>query len=366
MEPTVIDSLAGGSLCEVLAVGDTVVKRYRGPIARGKEKLIREHEWLCAVPTDVARCYPTLFPRPVKLISNAERGQTELHLTKLNRPTLSKAILSAQLTNVDVAAALQSAFDLLINVVYPMRRGSIESAKGYRSFHADRIALARKYLRRLPYMQPILDANEIIVNEVPCPSLNQFLTWLDAKNTEIFISRQLCAFHGNFHLDNILYDQSSSDPLSQRLSFIDPRGEMLGFPHYDFSKVLITLEAYYDEIHYGKCAVLGKLRGSAYELQITIASDYDEVYVTGLKVLGQQLQTFAHIEGVNPEQFVRMVLLSECIHILSFCFYHAYNPGTVPNRIRAYVAIWALLCRRLLDGIDSGIMSFSDCRILLR
>lgn len=366
MNDSLSSSLAGGSLCEVLAEGGTIIKRYRGPIARGKEKLIREYEWFKAIDPKIALKYPTLFPKALKLLSNTEHGETELHLSRLPRPTLSKAILNREINGNDAAAALSGALDLLIKVVYTMRQGNTDPVKGYRSYHAERIALARKHLRRLPYMQPILDASELVVNGAVCPSLNQFLAWLDAKNTEVFVSSRLCAFHGNFHLDNILYDSQSKDLLDQQLSFIDPRGELLGFAHYDFSKVLITLEGYYDEIHYEQCRVVGKVRGNAYELNLEVSKDYDAVYSAGLEVLLSRLSAFANVEGVSPSTFVRMVLASECVHILSFAFYHAYNPGAIPNRIRAYIAVWALLCRRLFARLDAGSIALPNIRLPLK
>jgi hypothetical protein len=362
---TTTDSFVGGSLCKIIASGDTIIKHYSGPIARGKEKLIREYEWFQSVAPDVVTQYPSLFPKVIAFISDTEHGETQLHLSRIPRNTLSKSILNGTLTNSQLNIAINEALKLLINVVYRMRKDRVSPQKGYRFFHAERISLARKYLRRLPYMQPILDASEIIVNGITCPSINQFLVWLDAKNGEIFTSENLLAFHGNFHLDNILHTPSTLVPNDQSISFIDPRGELLGFSHYDYSKILITLEAYYDEIHYDKYSIIGKARGNAYELALAVDCSCNDAYLTGLRCLAGYLETFADVENIATSKFLKAVYVSECIHILSFSFYHAYNPGANPNRIRAYMAIWALLCRRLFAYIDNGSEAIATGRLSL-
>jgi hypothetical protein len=222
----------------------------------------------------------------------------------------------------------------------------------YAKYHSQRLSLARKYLRRLPYLAPILDASGILVNGIHCPSVNQFLAWLDTYSTKIFLSGRAVAMHGNFHLDNILIDKTQS-PSKQDVTFIDPRGDFLGSPHYDIAKLLITLEAYYDEIHYDGASVKLRQIGRFCEVGLEVDESCSPIYTQCLLAIKDYLPKFAAIEGLSSSQLLFAIYTCQCIHILSFCFYHAYRIDASPSRIKAFLAIFALLVRRLFQMWDN-------------
>lgn len=347
------DDFTGGSLSEVDALEDRIIKRYSGSIDRGSEKLHNEYKWLCAIPTSLMEEMPLIFPKAIRF--NIEQGKmcTELHISRLHRLSLSKAILKDLITADRTRAFFKTSLDVLINKVYSMRNGVVEPDSGYSQYHSSRITLAKKYLRRLPYMEPILNAASITVNGTTCPSINQFLSWLDDTCHKIFLSTTLLSIHGNYHLDNILVDwENSASP--NTITFIDPRGDLLGYPHYDIGKLLITLEGYYDEIHYGYYELTARRKGNSYDISLQIDERHNPHYEMCLRELNGWLDKFSEVEKVQKRNFQWMILTTECIHILSFCFYHAFGPGSEPNRIRAFIAVFALLVKRLFKMWEAG------------
>jgi hypothetical protein len=227
-------------------------------------------------------------------------------------------------------------------------------SKGYHDYHGQRINLARSYLRNIPYLHPILTASRLIVNDKECPSINRFIIWLDEHYSEVFTSSRLVSIHGNFHLDNILVDCAGPGDESA-ISFVDPRGDLLGYPHYDLAKVQITLEGYYDELHYKQFSLRSKSVGNSYSFTLEVQPTWHEHYSRCLRQARKWLNVFAEWEEVPAPKFSRIVYVVECIHILSFCFYHAYAPDAYPDRVRAYVAILAIMMDRLMNtrGRDS-------------
>ena len=360
------DRFQGGSLNQVQAVGDRVIKSYRGSISRGMEKLQQEAQWLNAVPPDLTNRYPFAFPTVLKFESKATTKSylSQLHLTKIDRPTITKSILLGEIDSETACRATALALDFLVEQVYPLRNDIADPNTIYRSYHAKRIALARKYLRRLPYLQPLLGAAELRVNGITCPTINQFLAWLDANNSKVFKSQVLTAMHGNLHCDNILFKPEVSLDSQDDISLIDPRGDLLGPAHYDFAKLLITLEAYYDEIHYGGFEVNSRLNGRAFDIEIELDTRFNPVYEALLGAVQPYVSRFAQLEDVDPTEFVSIIWTTQCIHILSFSFYHAYRLDTHPDRILAFFAIFALISRRLIGSRGRKISyDFQESRL---
>lgn len=346
---SIVDDFTGGSLNDIIALEDHIIKKYTGSINRGSEKLRAEREWLIAVPTNLREKLPLLFPKIIDFKAEPNLNSTELHVSRIPRISLSKAILYGLITPEKARLFLDTSLKVLLNELYPIRNDKIQPIMGYNLYHSKRLALARKYLRRLPYMLPILNAARITVNGISCPSINRFLSWLDSNARRIFVSRTLVAVHGNFHPDNILIDINRDNPSNFDISFVDPRGDLVGYPHYDIAKLLITLEGYYDEIHYERYDIDTKVRGNSYDLNLQINEQMSSHHQNCLLSVIKWIDEFTKSEKVTIPQFLWSVYTAECIHILSFCFYHAYGPNAEPNRIRAFIAIFALLAQRLFD-----------------
>ena len=341
----------GGSLNKVIGLDDKVIKRYTGEITRGSNKLREEHSWIKALPESLTSRYPLCFPDVLEFVDNPTSKLTELHLARVPRNSITKSILCQELKENRATEYIDLSLSFLVDDLFPIRMAESHSFEIYNKFHSGRLALARKYLRRLPYLAKLLNAGSTRVNGVLCPSINQFLIWLDANAKSIYKGRILKAIHGNFHLDNILIDVNE-EPSKSSLTFIDPRGDLVGPPTYDFAKILITLEAYYDEIHYGGYDIKYKYSGKCYDISISIDSTNTKVYRSCLESLNNRLNDFASIAGLETDDFLWSVYTTECIHILSFCFYHAYGPHADPNRIRSFIAIFAILAKRLFEMWD--------------
>ncbi|MGE5342328.1 MAG: hypothetical protein ACM3SY_12700 [Candidatus Omnitrophota bacterium] len=341
-----IDEFQGGSLCEIIPCGDKVIKRYSGPLIQGIDSLKRECEWLQALPLTLTEKYPLLVPKVSNFIDNP--GLTELHITRINRISISKAIILERVTSRKVTEHLDTLLLFLKDYIYPTRSEIWDSIRIYEQYHYNRIINSREYLKKIPELSGIIDANQVCVNGIECPSVNQFLKWLENIKSTIFWGRKLVAIHGNFHFDNVLFDLNCP-PSFDNLTLIDPRGDLIGPSHYDFSKLLLSLEAYYDEINYNMFEISVKNHMKEIEISINIDKRHSKTYKDCLPILYKYLDKFADIEGVSKEDFLLSVGVVECIHLLSLCFYHAYRKNTFISRTQAYLAIFSLIAKRLIN-----------------
>lgn len=352
-----MENFIGGSLTTIIPENGSIIKLYNGPIPRGAEKLIHEYKWLEEIPNKLYDEYPLLFPKPISIESNIAQNNAKITISKIPRISLSKYILEKKIKPKQVMQGFESSMYALLNVVYPLRSGTIRSSDGYYHYHAKRIALARKYLRQLPYFKPMLEAKELIVNGIPCPTINHFLSWLDDNFNKIFISNKLVAVHANFHFDNILINLTDEIKVND-ISFIDPRGDLVGYPHYDFAKILTSIESYYDEIHYNMFELKYDILGNSYSIDISIDSQFSYLYTSCFNSLEKWIDQYSHAEEIDRINFLAMVHTVHCIHILSFTFYHAYQKSSKPDRIRAYISVLGLLCKRLIKLYDNKNFDF--------
>lgn len=339
----------GGSLNDIQVCDDRIIKSYKGNVDRGFEKLRKENAWLNQIGNILKKDFPYSLPRVLDFIDDTEKGITELHIEKLQRQSFTKLILLGKDLNISLfRKKLDITLQLLIENLYPLKVGCMNPYEIYKFYHANRLALARRYFKTIPYLSPILSATSLRINNKPCPSVNEFLSWLDAKAKDIFLTSNLYTIHGNFHLDNVLI---SEEPLftKNEITFIDPRGDFLGPAHYDFAKIIISLEGYYDEIHYGKFKTDHKKSGKIFSMNIEIDDSKNEYYLEGLEALISNLNRFSSLEKVNEKSFIITIYTVACIHILSFIFYHAYRETTPPDRIRAFFGLYALFAERLFS-----------------
>jgi hypothetical protein len=345
----------GGSLNDIIVCENKIIKSYKGNIDRGFEKLRKENDWLNKIGHILLDKFPCSLPQVIDFVDNEEKGITELHLERLPRQSFTKLILLEN--DLDIGTfekKLDITLTFLIENLYPIKKENMPPYDIYKTYHANRLALARRYFRTIPYISPILDASSLNINNISCPSVNEFLAWLDAKAKDIFTTSNLYTYHGNFHLDNVLI---SKTPIfdTDAITFIDPRGDMLGPAHYDYSKILISLEGYYDEIHYEKFNLDFSKKGKIFSMNIEIDDEKKDYYIRGLSVLLKYLDKFAELESVDRKKFIIATYTSACIHILSFIFYHAYRETTPPNRIRAFFCLYALFAKKLIDMYNSDI-----------
>ncbi len=357
------DFFHGASLCEIIEKDNIIIKRYSGSIHRGYEKLQLEYEWYNNVATTIRKNHPDLFP-----ICNLSKGQNyiELQIQKFKRKSLSKSILNKELSAEMAQKFLHISIENLLNILYKSGPTKIIDSKGgFLKYQNERICLAKEYLQEYDEFQPFFKSSNIIINGIPCPSVQTFLEWLNINCDNIYKSTHLSRIHGNFHLDNILID-NINEITSDSITFIDPRGDLYGFPHYDFAKLLLTLEGYYDEINYDLYTLETKMINDILKINLIIDTDFNDYYTKCIDKLIDFIPEFSKCEGVSDHDFLLMVYTTECIHILSLCFYHSnkFNSQLDYNKIYAFLAIFCLMAKRLMEmDLDEKPIKISKRRL---
>lgn len=355
-----IKEFSGGSLSSVYALDEKIIKSYKGGIYRGYQKLLHEQQWLNNLPIELHEKHPNFFPRVLNVIDSPESKTIEVHLSRVNRLSLTKLILSGKIDEIATERNLSVALTMLTKNLYPIRSGNINSTSIYEIFHSSRIAYSKYHLINEKYFKPFFCDDKIVVNNIVCPSINTVLDVCFSRSSNLFSDASLCAFHGNFHLDNILVN-NNSDFSNESITFIDPRGDPIGPPHYDFSKLLFSLEGYYDEINYGGFEVKSSQKIKYTHIELKINPTRDSIYKALIPTLLERSAEFAELEGITHFQFQKSVLASEWIHVLSFIFYHAKRTPPTPEKCIAFFAMLALLGRRLLNFIENkDAVDFND------
>lgn len=338
----------GGSLAEIVPFPDRILKKYNGTISRGTEKIINEYKWLELLPAEL-KGTSLIFPDVLSFSQNVEMSNAELYISRIPRYTLAKSILQQVISTKDVRERLDKALNVLFHQIYTLRQGQISPQSGFVHFHRDRINLALKHLLTLDYFREIFDAHTVIVNSTPCPTIPEFLSWLDEKKDKIFTTQNLYSIHGNLQFDNILIEPNDKSAVS----FIDPRGDMLGFPHYDFAKLLTSIESYYHEIHNGLFQLQSIMSSTQYVIDLSIDQSFSFYYSECFDVMNDWLPIYANLEGAEIFDYIHIINVVHCIHILSFCFYHAFRAEKHPDNIKAYIGVFSLLARRIMKDFEN-------------
>ena len=348
------ENFRGGSLSKIIVHTDRVSKIYSGELSRGSEKLKEEYRWFKEFPTSLTLKYPMIVPKVIDFIERDFPGgsHAELHLERLHRISMSKSILQGLITPERVLRYLDKSLSFLCKKLYPVRTEAMSAEELYDRYHRDRIAMALEYLRRIPELSSIINAEKIMVNRIECPSVSEFIRWLDDTYSQIFINCRVVAMHGNFHPDNLLIKPEYFASYNN-ITFIDPRGDLLGPAHYDFAKLLLTLEAYYDEINYGLFNVRLKEDGNTTKIAIAIDKKRFDIYSRCIEIIGEYVDLFVQSELCDIERFAPLVGIVECIHMISLCFYHSYRANGSLKITQAYLAIFSLLARRAVEAIKT-------------
>lgn len=337
-----LDRPEGGSINEIRFERDSVVKSYSGSLERGYQKLREEYYWLSSLPGHLAQC----FTRPVRYLDLADPRLVELHLVREPKIAVAKGVLKGELNESQLEEIVRCVLEFLSKELYPVRTARMNGRSVYERYHRNRLLVATEYLRKHPVFGEPVEAAELVVNGESCPSVARFLDWAEENADRCFSDTRLVAMHGDTHLDNILTDVGWTG--SPELTFIDPRGDLTGPAHYDFAKLLKALEGHYDVIHYGMCSVGFRGDDARYELFLDVERSFDGHYARGLAAALDNVEAYADAERVSVPDFMKATLFAECCHVLSFSFYHAYAPEPNHDRVRAYLAVFALMARRLM------------------
>jgi len=332
----------GGSLNTIEFRDKSVVKSYTGEHVRGSEKLRQEHSWLRELPASVRR----YFPRPLQYVEHGEPPQAELHLSRHEHLAIAKAILLDRLSHQRAADTVDTSLRTMLAEVYPLRTGTLSGIELYETYHAPRLLRAIAALGHVPDVAEIVAASAIYVNGSECPPFAALSEWLDVHAQRYFPDQaRMVAGHGDLHLDNIL--ASATGPVE--LIFVDPRGDLLVPPHYDFAKMHKALTGYYDVIHYGRYEISVWSQAGAMHVNIEPDRAHDAHYEHALEALLNTLPEYADAEEVSVDTFRRSVALARLAHFISFAWYHANHPqGCNVDRVSAFLAMSALMARDLM------------------
>jgi hypothetical protein len=335
----------GGSLGDASIDGDEFVKTYGGGLPRGYEKLRLEYEYLSELPPEVA----AHFARVTGFRHDESASWAELRLERIRHPALAKAILRRVITPARASELLSMILPFLICDLYPLRGGEISGAALYKTFHGDRMLRSLDLLTAHPELRELVTAPGLMVNDVLCSSAVDILEWMNNHAAGIFQrSHRLVAGHGDAHLDNMMITEVGAPDFL----LIDPRGESLLPPHYDFAKLLKSLRTGYDLVHYGMYEIDVQHTSPVPTISLEINSSYADYYTAGMDVLLSLLPSFGLAEGVSESDFVRAVTVAEIAHVISFSSYHANRPdGCDVERVSAYLAVAALLARDLIMDV---------------
>ncbi|MDW5597432.1 hypothetical protein VSS74_23995 [Conexibacter stalactiti] len=337
------DEPHGGSLNTVVYDGDLVVKSYDGILTRGHEKLHREYVYLRSLPLNAARHFATLHT----FAEEFDPHVTTLTLKRHAAPSVAKALLDGLLDPERTGRIVDHAARLLLEQVYPIASEPCDAQAVYDRYHAARLG-AIDDLASKPGLAPLVTARSITVNGRRCPSMDEIKAWLNDHARGFFTDRRtLVRAHLDPQLDNVLATTTG------RLDviFIDPRGDQLGPPHYDWAKMVKSCRASYHQIHYARFSLDMTEAGGGAAVTLKVAPDIDGHLRAALTHLIGLAPRFAFAEGASLDHFIGSAMVAELVHVLSFCFYHANRPEGINNtRVLAFLAIAALLARRLMSG----------------
>jgi hypothetical protein len=330
----------GGSLNGTYIKGEAFVKDYTGDLRRGYLKLIMEMKWLTDLPVHVA----ARFPSVLLFRYDPTQPHMELRLSRIRHPALAKAILLGKVRPHEVGELLNEIFKFLLTELYPLRRAAMAGPDLWRTYHATRMEESIRLLSAVPGIRDLLTVTELEVNGMTCPSAGETLRWMEGRAHKIFGDSQLAAGHGDVHLDNIMFA-----PGTMNFWLVDPRGEAVLPPHYDYAKTWKALRTGYDPVHYGFYAIKTEFAPSGPKIQFEVSNHFATHYDAGLAALHRATPDYARAEGVTVDAFIAAARVAVIAHVISFASYHANRPaGCDFNRVTAYLATAALLARELM------------------
>jgi len=346
-----IDRLAGGSMSDIRESAAWIVKSYSGPLARGHQKLVEEHQWFSLLPQILNSSDAIVFPKS-RIFADEGYTTTELHIQKLPKVTISKAIHEGRLTAAQAQDWADLAIQLLFDRVYAIRSATSRSGQVLAQ-HINRVAFARRIFSAQPRLAKLCATQELVINGNRVAGLQHFES-LFRKFGGLLTPKMTFAIHGNLHFDNILIDPDMP-PNSKAITFIDPRGDLLGPLHYDSGKLMTSAHSHYDEVHYDRYRI--ECAGESHYL-LEIDPFNKRAYENLLAVSFAKLEGYAALDGTTLDNMISATLICEAVHTFSFAAYHASRAAPRYDRVEAYLLIAALLADKAARFV--GTRSIAD------
>ena len=359
---------------------DRIVKKYKGDDWKIKAALKNEFEWLNVAPAYLNYHFPGLLQDAI-LLQDDENG-VELHLSKPDRKSLAQEILSKNIDKNQFVKYLDSALFILSEYLYPIHTEEEKynslNQEMFIYFFFDRTSLLDVFYKanernfKHPSISTILNSHKIIVNETVCPSVVEVIDYIKINNLSIKASPRMHTIHGNFYLNNILAEPGT-ETQTELITFTNPKNydlqwiypdHFLGFPVLDFSSLLLNLECYLDEIHYGGFLFEnGSFSNDCYA-NFKIDNQFSTVYEKGLQFLHSKRAYFAELQGVSMKEFTILTLCTEWLQHLNKIIVLDRNKWADIQKAIVMLGILGLLGKRLMEAINNiDEFEFSDKRL---
>lgn len=356
----------GGSMSSVEKRGKFLAKSYSGSIHRGHEKLEKEQIWFRLLPSIIKNSKNKMFPETkIDRVDENERKQTTMFIEMIDRITISKCIIFGCLSPELAVEWFSNSIGILFDKLYPLRMAVLRE-NTFEQYHRQRLIWAEKAFRSHVELSGLFAEETIYINGQQCSGPNSFCDWGQSSFIkECLSSNKLFAIHGNLHFDNILID-SNKTPNRNHITFIDPRGDLVGPLHYDSGKLFTTVHSHYDEIHYDYYD-LEQVGEQNYYL--TISNRFEKHYGLLQESVLNSLSRYAQLQTESYENFLLATMLCEAIHTYSFAAYHLNRKNPNIKRVKAYLLISCLLRKKIENHLTADakkLDSYYQTRLLVR
>lgn len=236
--------LKGGSFSQTQKVfheGSWVVRKEA--YAQGREKLLREIEWLQNLPKHLQSHFPFI------LSSIITPEDVAYEMPFYDMPTLAQLIIEEEWTADQVQRRLKTILDFYVAGFSNVKREPAPPNYAANFLIQKIVDRLDETARLAPEVFPALISGDEISINGQCYRNIHIVLDIVKRNPGLLRKLQppmFSFFHGDFHFDNML--TSKDDNFAFVL--VDPRGDRLGDPLYDAAKLLHSIIGKYDILNY--------------------------------------------------------------------------------------------------------------------
>lgn len=133
------------------------------------------------------------------------------------------------------------------------------------------------------------------------------------------------------------------------LTFVDPKGDVLLPPHYDYAKMAKVLPAGYDCVQYGRYELRVQAEGGTVRIDVAVDDEFSGHYGGHVDQVVRALPEYAAAERPTEDEFWRATVAAEWADVVPFAWYQAHHGrGRDANRACAYLGIGAMMAREIM------------------
>lgn len=332
-------NLVGGSFASLSK--QTIVRKKAGP--EGIEKLKNEAFWIDDLPPTIINKFPAILDKQFKSTGGF------FDMAYYPFPSLRSQLVSGQLSADEFLEIISNILDFMFNDLYPRRIGKF-SQERFKESHLGRIIARIDVPSPDQYFDRMRGNETIVVNGKPFQTWKTEREWISANMdafTAAYCPEQSHLIHGDFHLQNVLYDYEGNNFI-----LADPRGELDGGDiFYDMGKLWHSLNGLYDFIHTDQYILDISEDGSEVNYYFTNEFGVELFHSMRPKVL-EQLER--HFQRMGIENGYERMLFNELMHFATLSPFHLHlNP--ISNRCERATVLYV----RALELLDEFRMRTS-------